>query len=127
LGYFPLLQVVAVESTGFRRIVGRNPTCRIIRVHAIVERMAVIEEGPRTLDEQLRFAIANRRLMQLRYGGCLRVVEPHDYGVQKGTPRLAWFFEELFRGSRRDSHQRHYVWDVLYARVEQCDASGRPH
>src|SRR5688572_5780311 len=40
------------------------------------------------LDEHLRFAIANRRLIGLKYSGSVRVVEPHDYGVQKGVPRL---------------------------------------
>ena len=43
---------------------------------------------PEPLDVQLRFAIANKRLIQISYGGYLRVLEPHDYGVQKGTRRL---------------------------------------
>lgn len=108
--------------------------------------MAAIDTGALTLDEQLRFAIANRRLIQVGYGGCVRVVEPHDYGVQHGTTKLlvyqrhrsggapqkgvhGWrllkvakidgcvILEEMFRGSRCESHQDHYVWDVLYARV----------
>jgi hypothetical protein len=105
--------------------------------------LAVNRSG--SLDEQLRFAIANRLLLQVRYDGRTRVVEPHDYGVQKGTTRLlayqrrgtdrpgrsvsgwrlfdaskleaAVVLEEAFQGSRGPSHQHHYVWDLVYARV----------
>jgi hypothetical protein len=45
--------------------------------------------APAALDEHLRFAIAHRRLIQLSYGGHLRVVEPHDYGL-KNAPRCCW-------------------------------------
>jgi predicted DNA-binding transcriptional regulator YafY len=98
----------------------------------------------RTIDEQLRSAIAGKRLVKLRYSGRVRVVEPHDYGVQKGAVRLLAYqqqsfgprksergwrlfdvakIEELavldtvFEGSRGASHQTHHVWDVVYARV----------
>lgn len=100
----------------------------------------------RDLDEKLRFAIANKRLVQFTYQGALRVAEPHDYGVLKGATRLfvyqlrgasttrgkgvvGWkllfvskiaecvVLEESFPGSRGASHHRHYEWDVLYARV----------
>jgi hypothetical protein len=103
-------------------------------------------DANRSIDEQLRFAIANKRLIQLRYHGHLRVAEPHDYGVQKGTTKLLIYqvrgpasaqrsdvrgwrllevskidgclvLEETFPGSRGPSHQHHYVWDVVYARV----------
>jgi hypothetical protein len=95
----------------------------------------------------LRFAIAHKRLIQLTYGGYLRVIEPHDYGVQKGTPRLLAYqirggsshakggkygwkllkvskieacavLEESFPGSRAQSTQEHLVWDQIFARVE---------
>jgi hypothetical protein len=108
--------------------------------------MAVTGAGARTLDEQLRFAIANRHLIRVGYGGCLRVVEPHDYGVQHGTTKLlvyqrsrsggapgksvrGWrmldvpkidgcvILEDTFRGSRSAAHQDHYAWDVVYGRV----------
>jgi phosphoribosylglycinamide formyltransferase-1 len=91
------------------------------------------------VDEQLRFAIANRRLIGLKYSGSVRVVEPHDYGVQKGVPRLLGYQQspvrsgwrlfdlakveacsilaETFAGSRGDAHQRHHNWDTIYARV----------
>jgi hypothetical protein len=74
-------------------------------------------------------------------------VEPHDYGVQKGQTKLlvyqlselaaprgpraeGWRLLDLpkfescdvldttFPGSRGEAHQRHYTWDVLYARVK---------
>ena len=105
-----------------------------------------MKPGVNALDEQLRFAIANRRLVQLGYSGSLRVVEPHDYGVHRSTTMLLAYqrrgsggrqqtairgwrlfdvskiegclvLEEAFQGSRVDPHQRHYVWDVVYARV----------
>jgi len=40
------------------------------------------------LDERVRFAIAQRRLIQLSYGGHLRVMEPHDYGLKNGAVML---------------------------------------
>ena len=100
-----------------------------------------------SLDGRIRFAIAGRRLLQIDYKRRRRVVEPHDYGVQKGVARLfvyqlsasgpprgrearVWRFldlvkidgctvlEQTFAGSRGDAHDRHHEWDVLYARVE---------
>jgi hypothetical protein len=99
-----------------------------------------------SIDGQLRFAIAGKRLLEVSYKGAVRIVEPHDYGVQQGKTRLlayqrrtsgrppgkgviGWrLFEvplierctvrdETFRGSR-GADQSHHVWDVLYARVE---------
>lgn len=100
-----------------------------------------------SVDEQLRFAIAHKRLVQLTYGGHVRVLEPHDYGVQKGMLRLLAFqirggsfhakggkygwkllslskiqactvLDERFPGSRARSTQEHLVWDRLFGRVE---------
>ena len=42
----------------------------------------------RTLDSQLRFAIANRRLIRFTYESVVRVAEPHDYGLRDGAPRV---------------------------------------
>jgi len=96
-----------------------------------------------TLDQQLRFAIANKRLIQFNYTKRSRVAEPHDYGLQGGAAKLLVYqirgesrtplpdwrllfvakIEELvvlpetFRGSRGHSHQRHKEWDELFARV----------
>jgi hypothetical protein len=104
-------------------------------------------DSPEPLDLQLRFAIAHKRLIQLTYGGYLRVLEPHDYGVQKGTRRLlayqvrggsahdkdgaqGWklltfsrieacvILDVSFPGSRARSTQEHLVWDQIFARVE---------
>jgi predicted DNA-binding transcriptional regulator YafY len=100
----------------------------------------------RSVDEQLRSAIAGKRLVQLRYSGSVRVVEPHDYGVKNGTAMLLAYqqqtsdparksasgwrlfdvakiaecvvLEMLFKGSRGTSHQHHHSWDILYARVK---------
>ena len=97
-------------------------------------------------DQRLRFAIANKRLLQFRYHAHLRVAEPHDYGLQKGVQKLLIYhvggsssthpkgvrgwrllevskieacvvLEETFPGSRGQAH-RHLRWDVVYARVE---------
>lgn len=93
-----------------------------------------------SLDEQLRFAIANRRLIQLAYQGSTRIVEPHDYGIKNGKEKVLVYqkrggsgagwreldidkidaclvLAETFPGSRGASHQNHKEWDVLYARV----------
>ena len=100
-----------------------------------------------SVDGQLRFAIAGKRLIELSYKGSDRLVEPHDYGLQKGKAQLlvyqrrstrsapgkgviGWRLfevsviercvvtEETFKGSRGTSDQQHYEWDVLYARVK---------
>jgi hypothetical protein len=97
-------------------------------------------------DSQFRLAIEEKRLIQLSYGGKLRVAEPHDYGVFKGETRLfvyqvrgasktqgrqgrGWrllyvdkvagciVIDETFPGSRADAHKQHLDWDVVYARV----------
>lgn len=96
-----------------------------------------------TLDRDLKFAIANKRLLQLTYNGQPRVVEPHDYGRLQGVVRLfvyqlrggstnrdpAWrlldvakieewtVLEQTFAGSRGDGYQRHKEWDEVFARV----------
>jgi hypothetical protein len=45
-------------------------------------------DDPQSIDEQLRFAIADKRLLEVGYHGNLRVAEPHDYGVQNGAAKL---------------------------------------
>jgi hypothetical protein len=99
-----------------------------------------------TLDHQLRFAIANKRLIRFTYDGAVRVAEPHDYGVRDGAAKLLAFqrekagskapdvrgwrwletskiqdcvvLEDSFRGTREAAQQHHQVWDILYARVD---------
>jgi len=100
----------------------------------------------RSIDEQLRDAIARRRLIRLRYSDTVRVVEPHDYGIKKGNAMLLAYqlrtsgrpeksavgwrlfdvakiaeclvLEDSFKGSRGAADQQHHPWDTLYARVE---------
>jgi Fic family protein len=99
-----------------------------------------------SIDERLRFAIANKLLIHVSYDGATRLLEPHDYGVQKSVQRLLAYqvrrtggapgraitgwrlldvskiaecvvLEEAFAGSRGGSHLHHYKWDNVYARV----------
>jgi hypothetical protein len=96
------------------------------------------------LDERIRRAIAEKRLLEIRYKRAARLAEPHDYGVIDGTERLLTFqlhgpdsgkgaagwrlldvvkiescvvTDQTFPGSRGQSHQQHYQWETLYARV----------
>jgi hypothetical protein len=97
-----------------------------------------------SLDERIRHAVAEKRLLEIRYKRGVRLAEPHDYGVIDGTARLLIFqlhgpdsgegavgwrlldvvriescvvTEQTFAGSRGQSHQQHYQWETLYARV----------
>jgi hypothetical protein len=101
---------------------------------------------PEALDERLRFAIANKRLVQVTYHGRSRVGEPHDYGRRRGAVRLLFYqlrelggsrrgdsegwrlldvsrieeclvLPDTFRGTRGESHRQHLSWDELFARV----------
>lgn len=99
-----------------------------------------------SIDATIRRAIENKKLLAVRYNGRSRVVEPHDYGVQRGVERLlvyqiegpmrprqsatGWRLLDLnkiesaealdrtFKGSRGDAHHSHHSWDVVYARVK---------
>jgi hypothetical protein len=99
------------------------------------------------VDEALRTAIQQRRLLRLIYQGKERVVEPHDYGVQNASPKLLayqiggsssgrlpnwrWLHVELisevylldrtFPGGRRIPSGKHHVWDKVFVRVQQAD------
>jgi hypothetical protein len=97
-----------------------------------------------SLDERIRRAIVEKRLLEIRYKRAVRLAEPHDYGVIDGTERLLIFqlhrpdsgkgavgwrlldvvkiescvvTDQTFAGSRGRSHQQHYQWETLYARV----------
>jgi hypothetical protein len=99
-----------------------------------------------TLDTQLRFAIANKRLIRFSYDGAVRIAEPHDYGLRDGADKVLVYqrekagrkderargwrlldtsrildcsaLEESFKGTREAAYQEHHQWDVLYARVD---------
>ena len=95
---------------------------------------------------QIRRAITEKKLIEIWYKGQGRVVEPHDFGVQKGVERLLGFqlrssraafgqdtvgwrlfdvpkiesvviLDMPFKGSRVAPRQDHHAWDTLYARV----------
>jgi predicted DNA-binding transcriptional regulator YafY len=100
-----------------------------------------------TLDQQLRSAIANKRLIQFTYEGAQRVAEPHDYGIRDGAVKTLVYqrrkghrqderargwrsleiskiedcvvLDDTFKGSRAKAEQHHLEWDVLFARVDQ--------
>jgi len=99
-----------------------------------------------TLDSQLRFAIANKRLIRFTPESAERVAEPHDYGLRHGTPKVLAYqrqkagrkdpqvrgwrsleiskiencvvLDDTFTGTREAADQRHQRWDVLYTRVD---------
>jgi len=99
-----------------------------------------------SLDYRIRFAIAHRRLVEVRYKRFTRLAEPHDYGRQAGVDRLLIYqlrgparpghspigwrlfdfpgieslevLDDTFPGSRGTQQQSHHNWDVVYARVK---------
>jgi predicted DNA-binding transcriptional regulator YafY len=95
--------------------------------------------------ERILTAIHGKRLLRFTYHGKDRIVEPHDYGIQKGSvylfayqiagesgssPLPDWrkfavlsmssveLLDETFPGSRSVPSQKHQEWDVLFARVD---------
>ncbi len=104
------------------------------------------------IDEVLRTAIMQKHLIELVYKGRRRIVEPHDYGVHKGSvkllgyqlagassgplPNWRWFEIDLitemrllnrrFRGGRGGgpgSSGDHNQWDELFLRVEPAEGA----
>jgi len=96
------------------------------------------------IDRIIRQAIAERRLLQVTLNGCVRVVEPHDYGIKKGVRQLlayqiggesssgglpdwrwlhiakisdASLLDGTFPGGRDTPANLHQGWDVLFLRV----------
>ena len=96
------------------------------------------------LDQLLRTAIEQTRLLRLRYGGKDRIVEPHDYGVHNGVikllayqvggassgrlPNWRWMetnlitdarlLDQTFPGGRGAESGKHHNWDKLFVRVK---------
>jgi DNA invertase Pin-like site-specific DNA recombinase len=96
------------------------------------------------LDQLLRTAIDQTRLLRLRYQSRDRIVEPHDYGVHKGVIKLftrqvrgsssrplpgwrwmetdqisdAEILGETFPGGRPTPSGKHHQWDILFIRVK---------
>lgn len=106
--------------------------------------------APATVDpavhQLILSAIHERRLLRFSYHDRDRIVEPHDYGIQKGTVHLFTYqiagesgssrlpdwrkfavtnmsrvelLDRTFPGSRIVPSQKHQEWDALFARVEQ--------
>src|SRR5258708_1736377 len=99
------------------------------------------------VDELLRAAIKQKRLVRLVYRNKLRILEPHDYGIHKGAvkllgyqvagassnplPNWRWmeirFISEIhlldrtFPGGRPSPSGKHHSWDQLFIRVEPPD------
>ena len=97
-----------------------------------------------TVDELLRTAMEQRRLVELIYHERLRVIEPHDYGVHRGLVKLLgyqvggsssgrlpnWRWMEVnlisnlrllnrtFAGGRASASGKHHRWDQLFLRVK---------
>ena len=98
------------------------------------------------LDQLLRTAIQQTRLLRLRYGNKDRIVEPHDYGIQKGIVRVfcwqvgghsssrlpGWrifdvegienceVLDRQFAGNR-EVLGSHHKWDEIFIRVAPPD------
>jgi predicted DNA-binding transcriptional regulator YafY len=89
-------------------------------------------------DQRLLDAIAQKRLIGLRFKDKARVAEPHDYGVRDRCatllayqlePETGWRWFEIdrmsdlemldrrFAGGRVAPSGKHHKWDVLFARV----------
>jgi hypothetical protein len=94
------------------------------------------------LDQLLRNAIENKRLIRFVYKNNERIVEPHDYGIQNGIVRLfcwqvggkssgripGWrmidvermqdcgMLDKRFAGNREVSG-KHHRWDEIFIRV----------
>ena len=96
------------------------------------------------IDQLLRTAIAEAKLIRLRYLDRERIVEPHDYGEHNGTikvltyqiggsssrplPNWRWMdveqisdaqlLDQTFPGGRPTASGKHHKWDRLFVRVK---------
>jgi hypothetical protein len=97
------------------------------------------------VDHLIRAAITGRRLVRFSFRGCVRIAEPHDYGIRDGVvqllvyqvggesrsgglPQWRWIvvadmtalevLDASFDGGRGDSVSRRSRWDELFLRVE---------
>jgi predicted DNA-binding transcriptional regulator YafY len=99
------------------------------------------------MDQLLRAAIQQTRLLRLRYRNKDRTVEPHDYGQHNGVIKLlAWqiggsssgplpnwrwmetdqisnaeMLDQTFPGGRPTPSGKHHKWDKLFLRVKSPD------
>jgi hypothetical protein len=95
-------------------------------------------------DALIRRAITGKRLVRFAHHGCVRIAEPHDYGVRGGAewlfvyqtggesrsgklPGWRWIrvgemtrlelLERAFPGNREAPSGEHSRWDEVYLRV----------
>lgn len=97
-----------------------------------------------TIDQLLRTAIEQKRLVQFNYKNKPRIVEPHDYGVHQGSVKLFGFqvggqsseplpnwrwalvnsisdlnlLNRTFSGRRPTPSGKHHRWDQIFIRVK---------
>ena len=103
--------------------------------------MDLVDAG---LDQLIRFAIAEKRLVTFMLDGYRKIGEPHDYGINKGVRRLFFYqtggesrsksstgwrwatlskisqleiLDDRFAGPRPAPSGQHIQWDVLMATV----------
>ncbi len=103
-----------------------------------------VDSPAQRIDELLRRAIAEKRLVRFNYNNKLRIIEPHDYGVHKGLiklfgyqvggmsseplPNWRWAVVNsisdlhvlncTFPGRRSTRSGKHQRWDQLFIRVK---------
>jgi hypothetical protein len=106
-----------------------------------------METPPTDLDALIRTAIEQKRLVELVYSNKRRILEPHDYGINKGTikllgyqvagassgrlPNWRWLevksisdlrlLDRTFPGGRPSPSGKHHQWDQLFLRVKRPD------
>ena len=99
------------------------------------------------VDATIRAAIGQKRLLKLTYLGKPRIIEPHDYGIHKGSvkllayqvagasrnplPNWRWLdasliidvemLDRTFAGGRPQESGKHHQWDELFLRVASRD------
>jgi hypothetical protein len=101
------------------------------------------------LHDLLYGAIEDKRLVRFKYKNKVRIVEPHDYGIQKGIARLLswqiggqsngripgwrWFdvaemhdcemLDKHFPGNRDVPSGKHHQWEEIFIRVAPPEGS----
>src|SRR4030095_10455163 len=75
-----------------------------------------------SLDEQVRFAIAHKRLIQLDYEGHRRLAEPHDYGLPNGVTKTFVYQLSKAGGLPKDAR----VWRMFdTSKISECAVQER--
>jgi hypothetical protein len=103
-----------------------------------------VENSDPSIDQLLRDAIEQKRLIAFSYKDKSRIVEPHDYGVHKGSiklfgyqvagmsseplPNWRWvlvdsiseltLLNRTFPGRRPSASGKHHKWDRIFVRVD---------